>query len=120
MQSTRRAKSHIIWLMVAYLCASLLPTGIAAEMTFEDAQMRTVHARKAMEDKKKSLDILMQEAEQRRNVVSDLTSRLQAAEKNLNEFEGRANKLEKEYESLKNIWAEEAKRLKEIHNKDRR
>ena len=120
MQSTRRAKSHIFWLMGAYLCASFLPTLIAAEMTFEDAQMRTVHARKAMEDKKKSLDILMQEAEQRRNVVSDLTSRLQAAEKNLNEFEGRANKLEKEYESLKNTWAKEAKRLKEIHNKDRR
>ena len=120
MQSTRRAKSHIFWLMGSYLCALFLPTLIAAEMTFEDAQMRTVHARKAMEDKKKSLDILMREAEQRRNVVSDLTSRLQAAEKNLNEFEGRANKLEKEYESLKNIWAEEAKRLKEIHNKDRR
>ena len=120
MQSTRRTKSHIFWLMGSYLCALFLPTLIAAEMTFEDAQMRTVHARKAMEDKKKSLDILMQEAEQRRNVVSDLTSRLQAAEKNLNEFEGRANKLEKEYESLKNIWAEEAKRLKEIHNKDRR
>ena len=120
MQSTRRAKSHIFWLMGTYLCASFLPTLIAAEMTFEDAQMRTVHARKAMEDKKKALDILMQEAEQRRNVVSDLTLKLQAAEKNLDEYEGRANKLEKEYESLKNIWAEEAKRLKEIHNKDRR
>ena len=120
MQSTRRAKSHIFWLMGAYLCASLLPTGIAAEMTFEDAQMRTVHARKAMEEKKKSLDILMQEAEQRRSVVSDLNLRLQAAEKNLNESEDRANKLEKEYESLKNTWAKEAKRLKEIHNKDRR
>ncbi len=120
MRSACRAKSHIFWLLGAYLCASLFQTVIAAEMTFEDAQIRTVHARKAMEEKKKSLDILMQEAQQRRSVVSDLTSRLQAAEKTLSESEERASKLEKEYESLKNTWAEEAKRLKEIYNKDRR
>jgi hypothetical protein len=93
---------------------------LAADMTFEDAQMRTVHARKAMEAKKKELDILIEEAQKRRSVVTGLTAKLKVAQTALDAAEARVLSIEKEYENLQKSWAEEAKRLKEIHSKERR
>ena len=92
----------------------------ATDMTFDDAQMRTVHARKAMEAKKKELDIVIEEAQKRRSVVTGLTTKLKAAQTALDAAEAQVLSIEKEYENLQKSWAEEAKRLKEIHSKERR
>ena len=43
------------------LCFVSILSPMAAEMTFEDAQIRTVHARQAMEDKKKELEMKIDE-----------------------------------------------------------
>ncbi|MDC1311181.1 hypothetical protein N8Z26_01835 [Burkholderiales bacterium] len=101
-------------------CFVSISSVTAAEMTFEDAQIRTVHARKAMEDKKKELDVFIEEAQKKRSVVTKLTAQLKSAQTKLDDAEAQVLSVEKEYENLQKSWAEEAKRLKEIHKKERR
>jgi uncharacterized protein HemX len=108
------------WLLGLFLIWLVTTNGIAEEMTFEDAQMRTVHARKAMQEKQGPYDAAVEEAQKRRGVVADLTTNLKAAQAKLEEAETQVLSLEKEYQSLQKTWAEEAKRLKEIYSKERR
>ena len=113
-------KNRLGWLVGFSLCALATLDVVAAEMTFEDAQIRTVHARKQMEEKKRPYDAAVEEAQKRRGVVADLTANLKTAQARLDEAEAQVLSLEKEYENLQKIWAEEAKRLKEIHSKELR
>ena len=55
-------KNRLGWFAGIVFCVMAISIAIAADMTFEDAQIRTVHARKAMEDKKKELEIFIEEA----------------------------------------------------------
>jgi hypothetical protein len=73
-----------------------------------------------MEAKKKELDIVIEEAQKRRSVVTGLTTKLKAAQTALDAAEAQVLSIEKEYENLQKSWAEEAKRLKEIYSKERR
>lgn len=113
-------KNRLWWVAGIAFCVISVTIVMAADMTFEDAQMRTVHARKAMEDKKKELDVFVEEAQKRRSVVTRLTTQLKAAQTALDAAEAQVLSIEKEYENLQKSWAEEAKRLKEIHSKERR
>lgn len=117
---TGNTKNRLGWLVGMSLCFVSILSPMAAEMTFEDAQIRTVHARQAMEDKKKELDIYIEEAQKKRSVVTKLTAQLKAAQTKLDDAEAQVLSVEKEYENLQKSWAEEAKRLKEIHSKERR
>jgi hypothetical protein len=45
---------------------------------------------------------------------------LKSAQAGLEAAEAQVLSVEKEYENLQKYWAEEAKRLKEIHSKERR
>ena len=113
-------KNRLGWFAGIVFCAIAISIAIAADMTFEDAQIRTVNARKAMEDKKKELEIFIEEAQKRRSVVTKLTTQLKSAQAALEAAEAQVLSVEKEYENLQKYWAEEAKRLKEIHSKERR
>ena len=113
-------KNRLWWVVSIAFCVTSISILMAADMTFEDAQMRTVHARKAMEEKKKELDVLIEEAQKRRSVVAKLTTQLKAAQTALDASETQVLSIEKEYENLQKSWAEEAKRLKEIYSKERR
>ena len=113
-------KNRLWWVVSIAFCVISISILMAADMTFEDAQMRTVHARKAMEEKKKELDVLIEEAQKRRSVVAKLTTQLKAAKTALDASETQVLRIEKEYENLQKYWAEEAKRLKEIYSKERR
>jgi septal ring factor EnvC (AmiA/AmiB activator) len=113
-------KDRLGWFVGIAFCVMSISILMAADMTFEDAQMRTVHARKAMEAKKKELDILIEEAQKRRSVVTGLTTKLKSAQTALDAAEAQVLSIEKEHESLQKSWAEEAKRLKEIYTKERR
>ena len=72
------------------------------------------------QEKKRPYDAAVEEAQKRRGVVADLTANLKTAQAKLDEAEAQVLSLEKEYENLQKIWAEEAKRLKEIHSKELR
>ena len=113
-------KNRLGWFLGLAFCVVSISILMAADMTFEDAQMRTVHARKAMEAKKKELDILIEEAQKRRSVVTELTTKLKSAQTALDAAQAQVLSMEKEYENLQKSWAEEAKRLKEIYSKERR
>ncbi|MDA0236938.1 MAG: hypothetical protein O3B03_00325 [Proteobacteria bacterium] len=113
-------KNRLGWLLGFFLCGLATLEVVAAEVTFEDAQIRTVHARKAMEEMKRPYDAAIEKSQTRRATVADLTAKLKAAQAELDEAEVQVLSLEKEYEKLQKIWAEEAKRLKEIHSKERR
>ena len=117
---TGNTKNRLGWFVGMFFCLLSISSSIAADMTFEDAQIRTVHARKVMEDKKKELDVFIEEAQKRRSVVTQLTAQLQAAQKKLDDAEAQVLSVEKEHENLQKSWAEEAKRLKEIHKQERR
>lgn len=117
---TGNTKNRLGWFAGIVFCVTAISIAIAADMTFEDAQIRTVHARKAMEDKKKELEIFIEEAQKRRSVVTKLTTQLKSAQAALEAAEAQVLSVEKEYENLQKYWAEEAKRLKEIHSKERR
>ncbi|MDA0360416.1 MAG: hypothetical protein O3A56_05970 [Proteobacteria bacterium] len=113
-------KNRLGWFAGTFFCVTAISIAIAADMTFEDAQMRTVHARKAMEDKKKELERFIEEAQKRRSVVTKLTTQLKSAQAAHEAAEAQVLSVEKEFENLQKSWAEEAKRLKEIHSKERR
>ena len=74
----------------------------------------------AMEDKKKELERFIEEAQKRRSVVTKLTTQLKSAQAAHEAAEAQVLSVEKEFENLQKSWAEEAKRLKEIHSKERR
>ena len=117
---TGNTKNRLGWFVSIVFCVISISIVMAADMTFEDAQIRTVHARKAMEDKKKELEIFIEEAQKRRSVVTKLTTQLKSVQAALEAAEAQVLSVEKEYENLQKYWAEEAKRLKEIHSKERR
>ncbi|MEL0029478.1 MAG: hypothetical protein VW778_01400 [Betaproteobacteria bacterium] len=113
------------WTMTAgllFLTLSLspIPVVLAEELTFEEAQIRTVNARKLMERKKKELDMVTLETDSARSSRDEIKRELEKAEAGLGELESKRSQLEGEYETLKKKWAEEASRLRKIHAEERR
>ena len=118
--------NHIrCWTMTAgllffTLSLSPIPVVLAEELTFEEAQIRTVNARKLMERKKKELDMVTLETDSSRSSRDELKRELERAEAGLGKLESKRSQLEGEYETLKKKWAEEASRLRKIHAEERR
>ena len=113
------------WMMTAGLLFFILslnsiPVALAEELTFEEAQIRTVNARKLMERKKKELDMVTLETDSARSSRDEIKRELEKSEAGLGELESKRSQLEGEYETLKKKWAEEASRLRKIHAEERR
>jgi len=102
------------------LSLNLIPVALAQDLTFEEAQIRTVNARKLMERKKKELDMVTLETDSARSSRDEIKRELEKSEAGLGELETRRSQLEGEYEALKKKWAEEASRLRKIHAEERR
>ena len=93
---------------------------LANDLTFEDAQVRTAHAREQMESKKKELDAALKTEALRSGELSKIEEKRAVAEEKLTQASKLRENLEKEYETLQKKWAEEAKMLKKIFEEERR
>lgn len=111
--------SLLVFWLFSLVYMSFTTNGYANDLSFEDAQVRTAYAREQMERKKKQLDVSMQELDAARKKLNMLKQKLNLADSDVKAAESVAKNLEKEYEVLQKNWAEEAKRLKEIHRQER-